>query len=221
MKGCSEEAGRGQAADGCGAPAGGGDTPGGAGLKLASCSLLQFTPQLKGLLVDAAGTLLLPSEPVAEVGEGEDVGVRVATAQSHSHTATCHMRTVQVYLHHARKYGCTLSAEQVLDNFREAYNSPWGQSTIRYVGSGRQFWREIVRRSTGCSSEALFETLYDHYSRYLRPAGVPCGRKLPICPTHPWYPTPVSYCSTCTAGVTPTLSPRARLRPSIASGRGA
>ncbi|EFN57693.1 hypothetical protein CHLNCDRAFT_11558, partial [Chlorella variabilis] len=90
----------------------------------------------KGLLVDAAGTLLLPSEPVAEV-----------------------------YLHHARKYGCTLSAEQVLDNFREAYNSPWGQSTIRYVGSGRQFWREIVRRSTGCSSEALFETLYDHYSR--------------------------------------------------------
>ena len=48
---------------------------------------------------------------------------------------------------------------------RHAYNTPWGGSTIRYVGDGRAFWRHIVRESTGCASEAMFECIYEYYSR--------------------------------------------------------
>lgn len=48
---------------------------------------------------------------------------------------------------------------------RAAYNTPWGGSTIRYVGDGRPFWRHIVTQSTGCCSEEMFEELYDYYAR--------------------------------------------------------
>ncbi|PSC73910.1 haloacid dehalogenase-like hydrolase domain-containing 3 [Micractinium conductrix] len=99
-------------------------------------NLREFQPRFKGLLVDAAGTLLSPSEPAAEV-----------------------------YLRYARKYGCDLSPLEVLQRFRAAYNTPWGQSTIRYVGDGRPFWRHIVFQSTGCCSDEMFEELYDHYAR--------------------------------------------------------
>jgi hypothetical protein len=85
-------------------------------------------PRLQGLLVDAAGTLLWPVEPAAEV-----------------------------YLRFARRYGCTYSADEVLQRFRAAYGTPWGQSTIRYVGDGRPFWRHIVQASTGCCNEEMFE----------------------------------------------------------------
>jgi FMN phosphatase YigB (HAD superfamily) len=96
----------------------------------------QFMPVFKGLLVDAAGTLLCPSEPAAEV-----------------------------YLRIAKKYGCDLSADEVLRRYRRAYNTPWGGSTIRYVGDGRPFWRHIVTKSTGCCSEEMFEELYDYYAK--------------------------------------------------------
>ena len=46
-------------------------------------------PQLRGLLLDAAGTLLYPSEPAAAV-----------------------------YRRYARKYGCKLSEPEILTNFR-------------------------------------------------------------------------------------------------------
>ncbi len=68
-------------------------------------------PAFKAVLVDAAGTLLIPSEPAA-----------------------------QVYLRYASKYGVTLSEQEVLHRFRKAYNTPWGRSHIRYVGDGRPFW---------------------------------------------------------------------------------
>lgn len=39
---------------------------------------------------------------------------------------------------------------------RQAYNTPWGQSTIRYVGDGRPFWRHIVFESTACCNEQVW-----------------------------------------------------------------
>ncbi|KAL4425845.1 hypothetical protein ABPG75_009861 [Micractinium tetrahymenae] len=97
---------------------------------------LEFQPRFRGLLVDAAGTLLSPSEPAAEV-----------------------------YLRYAKKYGCNLNPQEVLQRYRQAYNTPWGHSTIRYVGDGRPFWRHIVFESTGCCNDQMFEELYDYYAR--------------------------------------------------------
>lgn len=89
------------------------------------------------LLVDAAGTLLIPSEPAAEV-----------------------------YLRYARRHGlpCSKPAE-VLARYREAYNTPWGASPLRYVGDGRPFWRHIVAHALGASHEAAFEDIYEYYAR--------------------------------------------------------
>ena len=63
----------------------------------------------------------------------------------------------QVYLRYASKYGCRLTPAEVLQRFRDAYNTPWRGSNIRYVDDGRPFWRFIVAASTGCESEAAFE----------------------------------------------------------------
>ncbi|KAL4445769.1 hypothetical protein ABPG77_008968 [Micractinium sp. CCAP 211/92] len=113
----------------------------------------EFQPRFKGLLVDAAGTLLSPSEPAAEV-----------------------------YLRYAKQYGCTLNAQEVLRRYRQAYNTPWGKSTIRYVGDGRPFWRHIVFESTACCNEQMFEELYDYYARgssyFVTPGAVESLRRI-------------------------------------------
>ncbi len=66
---------------------------------------------IKALLVDAAGTLISPSESVAAV-----------------------------YLDYARHFGCSLTEAQILQNFRKAFASPWEASLCRYQGDGRPFW---------------------------------------------------------------------------------
>lgn len=90
----------------------------------------------RALLVDAAGTLLIPSEPAAEV-----------------------------YLRYGAKYGVTLSAKEVLLRFRKSYNLPWTSTAQRYVGDGRPFWQRIVLHSTGCDSPLLFEEIYNYYAQ--------------------------------------------------------
>ncbi|KAF8068398.1 kin-1 [Scenedesmus sp. PABB004] len=106
----------------------------------------------KALLVDAAGTLLLPAE-----------------------------RMTGVYLRYAQPYGCALSDDEVLQRFRRAYNTPW-RGPLRYVGDGRPFWRFIVQQSTGCDSEEMFEQVYEHYTRpsawALAPGAVPALERL-------------------------------------------
>ena len=62
-------------------------------------------PNFRALLVDAAGTLLSPTEPAAAV-----------------------------YLRYGRKYGVALSEAEVLRRYRQAYSTPWAGSTIRYGG---------------------------------------------------------------------------------------
>lgn len=92
-------------------------------------------PQFRGLLVDAAGTLLQPSEPAAEV-----------------------------YQRYASKYGLRLTGKQILERYRSAYSKPWAGSSIRYVQDGRPFWRFIVAESTGSTNQDLFEDLYEYYA---------------------------------------------------------
>lgn len=92
------------------------------------------THTYKAALIDAAGTLLQPSEPAA-----------------------------LVYLRAAAKYGVVLSEREVLHRFRRAYNTPWEHSHIRYVGDGRPFWKYIVAQSTGCNNSELFEEIYKYY----------------------------------------------------------
>ncbi|XP_043815260.1 N-acylneuraminate-9-phosphatase isoform X1 [Manihot esculenta] len=89
----------------------------------------------KALLVDAAGTLVVPSEPMA-----------------------------QIYRKIGEKYGVQYSEDEILNRYRRAYEKPWGQSRLRYVNDGRPFWQFIVSSSTGCSDSQYFEELYNYYT---------------------------------------------------------
>ncbi|KAI9160727.1 hypothetical protein LWI28_010991 [Acer negundo] len=89
----------------------------------------------KALLVDAVGTLLVPSQPMA-----------------------------QIYREIGEKYGVEYSEVEILTRFRRAYEQPWGRSRLRYVNDGRPFWQFIVSSSTGCSDSQYFEELYNYYT---------------------------------------------------------
>lgn len=89
----------------------------------------------RGLLVDAVGTLVVPSQPMA-----------------------------QIYRKIGEKYGVAYSEDEILDRYRWAYQRPWGRSRLRYVDDGRPFWQYIVSSSTGCSDTQYFEELYNYYT---------------------------------------------------------
>ncbi|KMZ68046.1 HAD-superfamily hydrolase, subfamily IA, variant 1 [Zostera marina] len=89
----------------------------------------------KALLVDAVGTLVIPSQPMA-----------------------------QIYREIGEKYGVKYSEEEILDRYRWAYGQPWLRSRLRYVDDGRPFWQFIVSSSTGCSDSQYFEELYQYYT---------------------------------------------------------
>ncbi|PWA64949.1 haloacid dehalogenase-like hydrolase (HAD) superfamily protein [Artemisia annua] len=89
----------------------------------------------KALLVDAVGTLVVPSQPMA-----------------------------QIYRQIGEKYGVKLNEDEILMRYRRAYEQPWGRSRIRYVDDGRPFWQHIVSSSTGCSDSQYFEELYNYYT---------------------------------------------------------
>ncbi|KAF5785960.1 putative N-acylneuraminate-9-phosphatase [Helianthus annuus] len=89
----------------------------------------------KALLVDAVGTLVVPSQPMA-----------------------------QIYRKIGEKYGVSFSEDEILRRYRRAYEQPWGRSRIRYVDDGRPFWQHIVSSSTGCSDSQYFEELYNYYT---------------------------------------------------------
>ncbi|KAK8593611.1 hypothetical protein V6N13_042820 [Hibiscus sabdariffa] len=89
----------------------------------------------KALLVDAVGTLLAPSQPMA-----------------------------QIYREMGKKYGVEFSEAEILSRYRRAYAQPWGRSRLRYVNDGRPFWQYIVTSSTGCSDSQYFEDLYNYYT---------------------------------------------------------
>lgn len=89
----------------------------------------------KALLVDAVGTLVIPSQPMA-----------------------------QIYRQIGEKYGVDYSEDEILKRYRWAYEQPWGRSRLRYVNDGRPFWQHIVSSSTGCSDSQYFEELYNYYS---------------------------------------------------------
>lgn len=88
----------------------------------------------KALLVDAVGTLVVPSQPMA-----------------------------QIYREIGEKYGVAYSEVEILNRYRRAYEQPWGKSRLRYVNDGRPFWQFIVSSSTGCSDSQYFEELYNYY----------------------------------------------------------
>ncbi|CAI0374562.1 unnamed protein product [Linum tenue] len=89
----------------------------------------------KALLVDAVGTLVVPSQPMA-----------------------------QIYKQIGEKYGVDCSEDEILNRYRRAYEQPWGRSRLRYVNDGRPFWQHIVTSSTGCSDLQYFEELYNYYT---------------------------------------------------------
>ncbi|KAJ8534213.1 hypothetical protein K7X08_007537 [Anisodus acutangulus] len=89
----------------------------------------------KALLVDAVGTLVIPSQPMA-----------------------------QIYRQIGEKYGVDYSEAEILKRYRWAYEQPWGRSRLRYVNDGRPFWQHIVSSSTGCADSQYFEELYNYYT---------------------------------------------------------
>lgn len=165
-------------------------------------SIKQYIPKFRGLLVDAAGTLLIPSEPAAEVRQmaAADWCVAPACCAACSKPPTLRLlpgvpaNSTQVRLRAVGAGGagavqvrasatpprdgtpssaspwlltiagcpaaaarCSRHPPPAAAACREAYNTPWGRSTIRYVGDGRPFWRHIVQASTGCCNDEMFE----------------------------------------------------------------
>jgi REG-2-like HAD superfamily hydrolase len=111
--------------------------PRGAGSGRALAALSDFAkPTFHALFVDAAGTLLYPSED-----------------------------TATVYSRYGKRYGLELSESEILARYRKAYAEPWVKSSIRYVDDGRPFWKFIVAESTGIDDEGMFEEIYSYYSR--------------------------------------------------------
>ena len=76
-----------------------------------------YQPKIRALLVDAAGTLISPSEPAAQV-----VLLPLSSLFPTKDCCTDLLNHIflfgQVYLRHAVPYGCTLTELQILENFR-------------------------------------------------------------------------------------------------------
>ncbi|CAI7786642.1 unnamed protein product [Closterium sp. NIES-53] len=89
----------------------------------------------RALLVDAAGTLVEPSEPVTKV-----------------------------YASLGRKYGVKYSEDEILQRYRHAYIQPWRKSILRYEDDARPFWQYVVSESTGCNHPDYLEELYQYYT---------------------------------------------------------
>uniref|UniRef100_A0A0D6R403 Haloacid dehalogenase-like hydrolase domain-containing protein 3 n=1 Tax=Araucaria cunninghamii TaxID=56994 RepID=A0A0D6R403_ARACU len=89
----------------------------------------------RALLVDAAGTLLAPSQPAAQIYR--DIGL---------------------------KYGVSYSEDEILRRYRWAYQQPWVNSSLRFVDDGRPFWQFVVQTATGCVDPHYFEELYEYYA---------------------------------------------------------
>jgi len=105
--------------------------------RYATASLSDFLqPTFEALFVDAAGTLLHPSESM-----------------------------VDVYSRYGERFGLSLSSDEILQRYRRAYSTPWAKSPIRYVEDGRPFWRFIVKESTGIDNIEMFEDVYEYYAR--------------------------------------------------------
>ncbi|GFY98153.1 haloacid dehalogenase-like hydrolase (HAD) superfamily protein [Actinidia rufa] len=101
----------------------------------------------KALLVDAVGTLVVPSQPMAQAP-----------------LLSLSLSPELIYRQIGEKYGVEYSEAEILNRYRRAYEQPWGRSRLRYVNDGRPFWQYIVSSSTGCSDSQYFEELYNYYT---------------------------------------------------------
>ncbi|KVH95021.1 HAD-like domain-containing protein [Cynara cardunculus var. scolymus] len=84
----------------------------------------------KALLVDAVGTLVIPSQPMA-----------------------------QIYKQIGEKYGVEFSEDEILRRYRKAYEQPWGRSRLRYVDDGRPFWQHIAWHLCDPNAGEVFKAL--------------------------------------------------------------
>ncbi|KAF5941144.1 hypothetical protein HYC85_022311 [Camellia sinensis] len=64
----------------------------------------------KALLVDAVGTLVVPSQPMAQASS----------------------LSVEIYRQIGDKYGVEYSEAEILNRYRWAYEQPWGRSRLRH-----------------------------------------------------------------------------------------
>lgn len=98
----------------------------------------QRLPKYKALFVDAFGTLISPI---------------------HSIPYTYHRFAVQ--------HGISVSEEEISQRFKEAFSdsSFRGPTNLRYDGNGKQFWKSVIQYTTKSKSEALFEDLYQHFTK--------------------------------------------------------
>jgi putative hydrolase of the HAD superfamily len=89
------------------------------------------------IVFDAVGTVIYPDPPVGEV-----------------------------YARVGRKYGSTLSEEQVQLRFRDAFQIAYQKAAATSEREEREAWRQIVSRVfVEEYVESLFEELFDHFGR--------------------------------------------------------
>ncbi|KAJ9509937.1 hypothetical protein QJQ45_011466 [Haematococcus lacustris] len=107
-------------------------------------SVVPTSERFGAVLLDVTGTLLQPSEPVAEV----------------------YQRFTRPFL---RPGQALFDQEEILQRFRWTYNHPergcaGSSSSMRFVGDGRQFWSRLLTECTGCPEAAMHEAVYRYYA---------------------------------------------------------
>lgn len=99
----------------------------------------------KALLVDAVGTLVVPSQPMAQVSLSLS---RISFSISVLQFVKCFRYVLwillQIYREIGEKYGVNYSEGEILNRYRRAYEKPWGGSRLRSTFlirfSGFFFW---------------------------------------------------------------------------------
>lgn len=93
----------------------------------------------KALLVDAVGTLVVPSQPMAQVSLSFylfKVSIRLISFFLFFFVCVKWLRTYNVFLSQiyreiGEKYGVNYSEGEILNRYRRAYEKPWGRSRLR------------------------------------------------------------------------------------------
>jgi len=62
-----------------------------------------------------------------------------------------------------KRHGYPADEEEIEQRYKVAYKRHKTNSTLRYVGDGKEFWRVVVKEAVNCDDDKVFEDIYTFY----------------------------------------------------------